>query len=79
MARPKHDHPTPGELEVLHILWDGGPLTVREVWEMLDGSRTTAQIIQQFADSHSISSQEAERSVTLFLRELGKRGLIALR
>ena len=39
MARPKHDHPTPGELEVLHILWDGGPLTVREVWEMLDRRR----------------------------------------
>ena len=39
MARPRHDHPTPGELEVLHILWNGGPATGREVWEILDGRR----------------------------------------
>lgn len=50
-----------------------------QVWEMLDGSRTTGQIIRLFAASHEISNQEAERSVTIFLRELGKRGLIALR
>jgi hypothetical protein len=50
-----------------------------QVWEMLDGSSTTSQIVQRFAASHAISNQEAERSVTLFLRELGKRGLIALR
>ncbi len=50
-----------------------------QVWEMLDGSRTTADLIKEFADDHAISSQEAEQSITLFLRELGKRGLIALR
>lgn len=50
-----------------------------QVWEMLDGSATTAEIIRSFAAAHEISTQEAERSVTLFLRELGKRGLIALR
>jgi hypothetical protein len=50
-----------------------------QVWEMLDGSSTTAEIIRNFAAAHDISSQEAERSVTIFLRELGKRGLIALR
>lgn len=50
-----------------------------QVWDLLDGSRTTAQIIQQFAASHEITNQEAERSITIFLRELGKRGLIALR
>ncbi len=50
-----------------------------QVWEMLDGSRTTADLIKDFASSHGMPSQEAEQSVTLFLRELGKRGLIALR
>ncbi len=35
MARPKQPHPTPGELEVLRILWDRGPSTVREVLEVL--------------------------------------------
>lgn len=31
MARPKSDQPTPAELEVLKILWERGPCTVREV------------------------------------------------
>jgi BlaI family penicillinase repressor len=32
MARPRHEQPTPGELEVLKILWDiDGPASVREV------------------------------------------------
>jgi len=31
MARPRQEHPTPAELEVLKILWDRGPSTVREV------------------------------------------------
>lgn len=35
MARPKQPHPTQGELEVLRILWDRGPSTVREVLEVL--------------------------------------------
>ena len=35
MARPKTIHPTPAELELLKILWDRGPLTVREVWDVL--------------------------------------------
>ncbi len=49
-----------------------------QVWQMIDGSRTTAQIIEEFARLQKISNQEAEQSITLFLRELGKRGLIAL-
>lgn len=35
MARPKTDHPTPAELEVLKILWDREPSTVREVMDVL--------------------------------------------
>ncbi len=50
-----------------------------QVWEMIDGSRTTAELIEDFAGRHNISGQEAEQSITLFLRELGRRGLIALR
>ena len=33
MARPRHQTPTPAELEVLKVLWDRGPCTVREVLE----------------------------------------------
>lgn len=32
MPRPSHEQPTPAELEVLKILWQRGPSTVRDVW-----------------------------------------------
>lgn len=35
MARPKSEQPTPAELEILKILWDRGPSTVREVRQVL--------------------------------------------
>ena len=35
MARPKHEHPTPAELEVLKVLWERGPSTVRDVMDAL--------------------------------------------
>ncbi|GAB4151694.1 MAG: BlaI/MecI/CopY family transcriptional regulator [Planctomycetaceae bacterium] len=35
MARPKAEHPTPAELEILKILWDRGPCTVRDVHDVL--------------------------------------------
>ncbi|UCG17366.1 MAG: BlaI/MecI/CopY family transcriptional regulator [Phycisphaerales bacterium] len=39
MARPRTLHPTPGELEVLHVLWERGPCTVREVMDASKASR----------------------------------------
>ena len=39
MARPKSNSPTPGELEVLKILWERGPCTVRQVMETLNKER----------------------------------------
>jgi len=42
MPRPKSERPTPGELEVLNILWQRGPLTVREVLEVLNQRRRRA-------------------------------------
>jgi predicted transcriptional regulator len=42
MARPRHENATPGELEVLKILWDRGPSTVREVMEVLNRTRRRA-------------------------------------
>ncbi len=35
MARPRNDQPTPVELEILKVLWDRGPSTVRQVMEHL--------------------------------------------
>jgi predicted transcriptional regulator len=39
MARPKQEHPTPAELDILKILWDEGARTVREVMEALKKQR----------------------------------------
>ena len=36
MSRPQSEHPTPAELEVLKILWEDGPCTVRDVLDHLN-------------------------------------------
>jgi len=45
MARPRLSHPTPAELEVLHILWEHGPSTVREVMERLPRQRAYTSVM----------------------------------
>jgi predicted transcriptional regulator len=42
VVRPKNETPTPGELEVLKILWRRGPCTVREVMDELNQTRKRA-------------------------------------
>jgi predicted transcriptional regulator len=42
VARRKQDTPTEGELEILQVLWDLGPSTVREVLEVLNLKRPRA-------------------------------------
>ncbi len=42
MPRPRHEHPTPAELEVLNTLWQQGPSTVRQVMEILNRRRRRA-------------------------------------
>lgn len=49
------------------------------VWDMLDGKRTVGEVIQSFISIQRLHPKEAAVAVTLFLRELGKRGLIGLR
>jgi predicted transcriptional regulator len=39
VPRPKSEHPTQGELEVLKLLWRQGPCSVRQVWEVLNQQR----------------------------------------
>jgi len=50
-----------------------------QVWRLIDGRNSVAEIIHAFAAASTITVQEAEQAVTAFLRELGKRGLIILR
>ncbi len=41
MARSRLQRPTDVELEILKVLWDRGPSTVREVHEVVTGARET--------------------------------------
>jgi hypothetical protein len=50
-----------------------------QVWELMDGKRSVRQVIQGFAGKHQLHYKEAEVAVSLFLRDLGKRGLIGLK
>ena len=42
MVRPKQETPTAGELELLKVLWERGPSTVREVLNELTEDRRRA-------------------------------------
>ena len=42
MARPRHNNPTPAELEVLQVIWEHGPSTVREVLNLQSSKRPRA-------------------------------------
>jgi hypothetical protein len=49
------------------------------VWQMIDGEQTVKNIIDEFQATHQLNRREAEVSVTTFFKELGKRGLLAMR
>ena len=49
------------------------------VWNLMDGNRSVRQLVKMFAATHQLETREAEVSVTQFLRELGRRGLIAMK
>ncbi|TKB23814.1 PqqD family protein [Desulfopila sp. IMCC35006] len=49
------------------------------VWQMFDGARDVRRIIADVAEQSGLSLLEAEISVTAFLRQLGRRGLILIR
>lgn len=49
------------------------------VWMRINGEDSAQTIVSYFATHYGITLHEAEISVTTFLAELGKRGLIAMR
>ncbi|WP_049785053.1 PqqD family protein [Desulfotalea psychrophila] len=49
-----------------------------QVWQLIDGKRSVREIILSFAGANNIGCKEAETATTSFLRELGKRKLIAI-
>jgi hypothetical protein len=49
------------------------------VWDLIDGRLSVERLIKRFAHLYQLQSREAEMSVTQFLRELGRRGIIGMR
>lgn len=47
------------------------------VWEKIDGKNTVRKISTEFAEKYKVLPREAEVATTSFLKDLGKRGLIA--
>ena len=62
MARPKHVHPTPAELELLNILWEHGPATVREVMRRMAKQRgyTTVMSLMQVMYEKKLLTRKQE-------------------
>jgi len=48
------------------------------VWQMFDGEKDVKTIIREVSEFSGLSLQEAEISVTAFLRQLGRRGLVII-
>ncbi len=49
------------------------------VWDLIDGTASVLDISAAFAAAHRLNGREAEISVTLFLRELGRREIIGMK
>lgn len=62
--------PTDAELAILRVLWDRGPSTVRQVFEVLSGDRdlgyTTALKMLQIMDEKGLVRRDARDRVHIF-------------
>jgi predicted transcriptional regulator len=65
MSRPP-TRPTEAELEILRVLWERGPSTVRQVHESLTGRdtgyTTTLKLMQIMADKGLVTRDESSRT-----------------
>jgi len=62
---PNRPRPTPGELEILRVLWERGPSTVREVHDGLEratGYTTVLKLLQIMAEKGIVTRDESERA-----------------
>jgi predicted transcriptional regulator len=69
--------PTDAELEILRVLWRGGPATVREVHEALDrspsiGYTTVLKLLQIMIEKGLVRRDETERT-HVYAAHLGER------
>ena len=67
MAKSRTPRPTEAELEILAVLWDRGPSTVRDVHDVLSQSRdigytSVLKLMQIMADKGLVDRDTSERS-----------------
>jgi predicted transcriptional regulator len=67
MKRPETLKPTDAELDILHILWEHGPATVRQVHERLELVKpsqytTSLKLMQIMAEKGLLARDETARS-----------------
>ncbi|HUJ22526.1 MAG TPA: BlaI/MecI/CopY family transcriptional regulator [Bryobacteraceae bacterium] len=67
MTKPKQPRPTDAELEILRVLWQRGPSTVREVYEIVSktkptGYTTVLKFMQIMADKGLVQRDEQQRA-----------------
>ena len=67
MARQNTPRPTDAELEILSVLWERGPSTVREVHESLSGTKDTGyttvlKLMQIMSEKGLVRRDERERA-----------------
>jgi BlaI family penicillinase repressor len=81
MPRPKHEHPTPGELEVLKILWQRGPSTVRDVMEVLNRRRrrayTSVMSLLEVMTAKNLVSREARGRAFVYRPKIARSKTLA--
>lgn len=66
MARPNTGRPTDQELEILKVLWDQGPSSVRSVWKQLSAGReigytSVLKIMQIMRDKELLVCDASQR------------------
>ena len=67
MSKKPQPKPTEAELELLRVLWERGPSTVREIHECVSGEKetgytTTLKILQNMAEKGLVARDESRRS-----------------
>ncbi len=66
MSKKSLPHPTGAELELLRVLWERGPSTVREIHEVLSGEKetgytTTLKILQKMTEKGLVRRDDSVR------------------
>ncbi len=64
MARPRHEQPTPAELEILKVFWDReDPATVREIFEVINQNLDDDQSPRAYTSVMSLLNVMADKGL----------------